>query len=147
VTETVKRKRKARLEKGSGLVEILISVGILSFVIVSILSGFSQQQLNTRNTASKNLAVRLAEMKIEEVFKFPSANMQTGDTIDYVIPKPSSYEIMDTNPNEQKQYRRTVTITMDFMGQMADVTVTVDYPLTGSTYPNQVVIKTRRGAK
>ncbi|MCP5049941.1 MAG: type II secretion system protein [bacterium] len=142
-------KRDANAARGATLVEALISVGIMSFVIVSILSGFSQQQMTTRNTAAKNMAVRLGEMRMEEVLKFSGEQLQAnaGTIIDYVMVKPNSYEVVAVNPNEQKQYRRTININMDFMGDLATIIVTVDYPMTGTSYPFQLVIKSRRSQR
>jgi type II secretory pathway pseudopilin PulG len=53
-------------KKGFTIVEALVAMAILAFVIVTILGGFSQQQVATRKTATKNTALILAEMRLEE---------------------------------------------------------------------------------
>ncbi len=145
------KKKKKMNNKGASLVEALLSVTIMSFVIVSILSGFSQQQMTTRNTSAKNTAISLAEMKMEEMLKWPTPQLTEETFRDYVIVNNSGYqvydEVTDGNPNEQKQYRRTIDVNIDMLGQIAIIKVTVDYPLTGTTYPSSVELKTKRGVK
>jgi type II secretory pathway pseudopilin PulG len=146
-----KKKKIKPDNKGASLVEALLSVAILSFVIVSILSGFSQQQMTTRNTAARNVAVRLAEMKMEEILKFPTPQLTEETFRDYVIAKGNGFEVFDEatagDPNEQKQYRRTCEVDIDMLGQIATISVTVDYPLTGTVYPSRVQLRTKRGVK
>lgn len=138
--------KKSR-ERGASMIEALISVGLLSFVIVSILGAFSQQQANTRSTSARNIAIRLAEMRLEDLLKFPTSQMTEETFVDYVIAKENGFDVFDSDPNQQQQYRRTTRIIMDLLGQIATLEVTVDYPLTSTSYPFQVTMRTKRGVK
>ena len=64
--------KNKKINRGGSLVEALVSVAIISFVVVSILSGFAQQQADTNRNTDKNMAVMLAEMRMEEMLKFVS---------------------------------------------------------------------------
>jgi len=142
-------KKATQPEQGSSLIEALISVMIIAFVVVSIMGGFSQQQLNSRTTSRKNVAAQLAEQRLEELLKFPTPQMITETYIDYIIHKDEGFEIYDTaaNPNVQKQYRRTTDVNIDLLGQIATIRVTVEFPLTGANYPFKVLLETKRGIK
>jgi type II secretory pathway pseudopilin PulG len=155
--KTQKTKNK-KINKGSSLVEALISIAIISFVVVSILSGFSQQQADTKRNTDKNMAVMLAEMKMEELLKFPSDRLAIESFVDYVVLKPNGFEVIpegSTAPTELRQFRRTVNIEKtDVMQQLATITVTVDFGATrgtgtgsGMLYPYSVQLTTRRSLK
>ncbi|MGD2088692.1 MAG: hypothetical protein PVH61_21115 [Candidatus Aminicenantes bacterium] len=148
----MKTKNK-KIKKGASLVEALISVAIISFVIVSILSGFTQQQADTSRNTDKNMAVMLAEMRMEELLKFPSSKMLEETFVDYIVPKPNGYEVFgedDTPPNELRQFRRTARIEkLDLLKQLATITVTVEYGArkgagTEMLYPYRIEMTTRR---
>lgn len=151
----MKTKNK-RINKGSSLIEALISIGIISFVIVSILNGFAQQQVNTSGNTDHNMAVMLAEMRMEELLKFPSGNLVAETFVDYIVPKPNGFDVYgeeDSIPSELRQFRRTATITReDLLQQMATIKVTVEYSArkgTGSEmyYPFRVELTSRRSLK
>lgn len=142
-----KKNNKKSRERGASLIEALISIGLLSFVIVSILGGFSQQQANTRSTSARNIAIRLAEMRLEDLLKFPTTQLTEETFIDYVIAKENGFQFYDTDPNMQQQYRRTTRIQMDMLGQIATLEVNVDFPMNGTTYPFNVTMRTKRGVK
>ncbi len=153
--KTQKTKNK-KINKGSSLVEALVSIAIIAFVVVSILSGFSQQQADTRRNTDKNTAVMLAEMKLEELLKFPSDRLSVESFVDYVVIKPDGFEVIPegkTPPRKLRQFRRTVNIEKtDIMQQLATITVTVDYGAAkGSSssmlYPYSVQLSTRRSLK
>lgn len=120
-------------KKGSTLVEALISMAIMSYVIVSILSGFSQQQADTQKNTDRNEAVMLAEMRLEELMKVPAEKLMliTPTYQDYVVPTPygyDSYDENDTPPTQTRQFRRTTEINMtDPINDIVTITVTVDY--------------------
>ena len=151
----MKTKNK-KINKGGSLVEALISVAILSFVVVSILSGFAQQQADTNRNTDKNMAVMLAEMRMEELLKFPSDSLLIEAFVDYVVLKPNGYIVYgegDTVPNELRQFRRTATITKeDLLQQLATIRVTVEYNArkgagTDVIYPFRVELTSRRSLK
>ncbi len=155
-------KKRIRLNNsGSSLVEALISMAVLAFVIVSILGGFTQQQISARNMSARGVAMQLAEMRMEELLKFPSVQLQAETYIDYIIPGKTGFEEVPADsadmiagkhtrsgdPQSQKQFRRTTEITLDLLGQIAMIRVRVDFPLTDTSYPFKVELKTRRGIK
>lgn len=150
--QNIKIKKK---DKGGSLIEALISIGIISFVIVSILSGFAQQQSDTRRNTDKNMAVMLAEMRMEELLKFPSTRLVEEAFVDYIVPAYNGFTVYgqgDEVPSEPQQFRRTATITKeDTLGQIATIRVVVDYGavIDGSkvTYPYSIQFTTRRSLK
>lgn len=150
--QIIKIKKK---DRGGTLVEALISIAIISFVIVSILSGFAQQQSDTKRNTDKNMAIMLAEMRMEELLKFPSDRLVEEAFVDYIVLAHDGYTVYgegDSIPAEPKQIRRTTTITKeDVMGQIATIRVVVDYGavIDGSDvkYPYSIQFTTRRSLK
>jgi type II secretory pathway pseudopilin PulG len=145
-----------KINKGGSLVEALVSIAIISFVIVSILSGFAQQQADTNRNTDKNMAVMLAEERMEELIKFPSERLLIETFVDYVVPKANGVEVYgegDSVPSQLRQFRRTVTITKDdVLQQLATIRVTVEYGATrgNSTemyYPYRIELTSRRSLK
>ncbi len=136
-------------EEGFNLIEVLISMTILSFVIVSILNGFAQRLQTDRNTNFKNIAISLAESKLEEYLKFPSSQIAIAfpsTAVDYIVYHGETRPIFFTNdPKRNRQYRRTVTVTHD--GNLASVRVRVDYGYVAKDdqYPYQIVLASQRG--
>lgn len=136
-------------KKGFTIVEALVAMAILAFVIVTILGGFSQQQVATRKTASKNTALILAEMRLEEFLKFPAAQLVdagvTQVTTDYIISRGSTFEYYVADQNDLNQYRRTTRVQGDALGQVATIQVMVEYGIDRhGDYPFRVVLGTRR---
>lgn len=151
----MKTKNK-KINKGSTLIEALISIGLISFVIVSILSGFSQQQADTSRNTDYNMAVMLAEMRMEELIKFPSGKLVEETFVDYIVLVPNGFKVYgegDTIPSELRQFRRTATITReDLLQQLATIKVTVEYSARKGTggemyYPFRVELNSRRSLK
>lgn len=158
-----KKTKHTKINKGGTLVEALISVAIISFVIVSILSGFSQQQADTNRNTDKNMAVMLAEMRMEELMKFPSDQLVKETFVDYVVLKSNGFKVYGENdsiPNELRQFRREAVISdvtdpaVDPLNQMVEITVTVGYGAmrekVGSStliYPYSVQLTSRRSLK
>ena len=153
-------KTKKKINKGSSLVEALISVAIISYVVVSILSGFAQQQADTNRNTDKNMAVMLAEMRMEELMKFPSGQLVHETFVDYVVLKPTGFVVYgegDDIPNELRQFRRTADINrdddvQDTLDQLVTITVTVEYSARKGTgtemiYPYNVQLISRRSLK
>lgn len=152
----MKTKNK-KINKGSSLVEALISMAIISFVIVSILSGFAQQQADTSRNTDKNMAVMLAEMRMEELLKFPSDQLVEKTYVDYIVLKSYGFKVYDgekyLDPKELRQLRRTTEIVReDLLQQLATIRVTVEYGArkgAGSDmiYPFRVELNSRRSLK
>jgi Tfp pilus assembly protein PilV len=151
-------KTKKNIDKGGSLVEALISIAIISFVIVSILSGFAQQQADTSRNTDYNMAVMLAEMRMEELLKFPSGQLAQVTFVDYIVLKSNGFKVYgetDEVPNELRQFRRTTTITReDLLQQLATIRVTVEYSARKKSvkdntliYPFRVELTSRRSLK
>jgi Tfp pilus assembly protein PilV len=148
--------KKKNINKGGSLVEALISIAIISFVVVSILSGFAQQQADTSRNTDYNMAVMLAEMRMEELLKFPSGQLIQETFVDYIVLKSNGFEVFDETkpvPNELRQFRRTAAITReDLLQQLATIRVTVEYSArkgagTDMIYPFRVELTSRRSLK
>jgi type II secretion system protein I len=133
------------LNKSNGftLIETLIAIALITFVVISILGAFSQVQLNTRQVGDKNLALVLAESKMEELLKYPASQMTAATTIDYAIKSGNSFNVQTSNPSLTNQFRRTVSITA--AGTLMNVLVTVEYAYNGASYPGRVSLNSRRG--
>ena len=125
------------------MMEILLSVALVAFVVVAVLTGFTQQQVSTQKNFSKHLAVTLAEDVMEETIKFPASQLVPGTTVDYIVPTGGTYTIHDSEPAHPDRMRRTVTITP--AGNLMEVTVRVEYGYTRGQYPFSVTLSTRRG--
>ncbi|MCK4763933.1 MAG: type II secretion system protein [Candidatus Aminicenantes bacterium] len=134
---------------GFSLIEVLFSIAILSFVIVSILSAFAQRMQTDRNTGFKNVAIILAEAKLEEYIKFPSTQISMAfpaTAVDYIVYKGGKRpEILQSDPGLNKQFRRTAQVTQD--GNLARIRVVVEYGYVArdSHYPFRVVLSSQRG--
>lgn len=150
-------KKKNGMDKGTSIVEALISIAIIGFVVISILAAISQQQATTKQTTDKNVAVLLAELRMEELFKFQSRQLGIEEYTDYVIFKGHGFEVYDEtqgDPRVEKQFRRTTKITKDLLQQLATIRVEVEYgavftDTSGSElkYPSRVVLTSRRSLK
>lgn len=128
---------------GFTLVEALLAMTIVIFVVVSILSGFTQQMVSNRFAGSKNVAITLAESKIEDYLKFPASQMPAGIFVDYVVERNKGLVVSDDDPDAEDQYRRTTEVTID--GTMNTVRVTVEYGKHGDRYPFRVALTSQRG--
>jgi len=133
--------------KGSSLVEALISVAILSYVVVSILSGFSQQQMTTRITSQRNIATGLAEQQLERMLKFNAQQLNGISTTDYVVQKSNGFSEFVGDPKIVGQYRRTTTVSYDSLNKLAKIVVLIEYPYTNKSYPFKTTLMTSRGEK
>ncbi len=136
-------------KKGFTIVEALIAMAILAFVIVTILGGFSQQQVATRKTASKNTAIILAEMRLEELLKFASSQLiaagATQVTTDFIISRGNVFEYYAADQEDMDQFRRTTRLQGDLMGDVATIQVMVEYGRTRlGDYSFRIVLGTRR---
>ena len=135
------------MKKNNGftLVEALLAMTIVIFVVVSILSGFTQQMLTNRYAQSKNVAITLAESKLEDYMKFPASHMPVA-SVDYVVERNKRLVIYTTDPSVNDQYRRTVQISTNVsIPNMNEVRVTVEYGRHGNRYPFRVVLTSVRG--
>jgi hypothetical protein len=154
---TINRKCKRmrnRMQKGSSLVEALVSIAIIAYIVVTILSGISQKKLISQNTGDKNAAVYLAESRLEDLIKFSCDQLVEGNQVEYIIFKGYGFQVFTEaqgDPGALRQFRRTIDIQKDLVGRMATLRVTVEYGATpekqGSNtliYPYRIELSTRR---
>ena len=133
---------------GFSLVEALVAMAIIAFVIVTILSGFTHQQMATRKLAEKNVAIQLADLKIQELHKYSATQLTPGIQVDYIIHQHGKYDIFDSDPDDPKQYRRTTVIEKDIgdvLGHQLVIQVMVEYGRDRTHYPFRVLLSTKKG--
>lgn len=128
--------------KGFTLVEALVAMTIVIFVVVSILSGFTQQMVTNRFAGSKNVAINLAESKIEEYLKFPGSQISTGTIVDFLVER-NKRLVPTTDSNLEDLYKRTAAV--NDVGTMKEIRVTVEYGKHGARYPFRVVLTSMKG--
>ena len=134
------------MKKNNGftLVEALMAMTIVIFIVVSILSGFTQQMVTNRNSGAKNIAITLAESKIEDYLKFPASQMQAS-SVDYVVDRGKQLVVLTVDPDENNQYRRTAQVIAIPSTNMSEIRVTVEYGKHGNRYPFLVTLSSTRG--
>lgn len=147
----LRKGQRHQLQKGTSLIELMIAMAILAFVLVSVLTAFSQVQVNSLNILDKNAALMIAETRLEELSKFPANHLFTSVTVDYAYFKANGFYYLTANKELPRQFRRTVTITKDLLQQTATITVLVEYGYqrkssTDKTmvYPFRLQLSTRR---
>ena len=130
---------------GFSLIETLVALGVMGFIVLTILNGFAQQQLRNRNTSSKNIAISLAETKMEELFKFPSTHLTIGTTTDYIVAGKNSYQITSDPPDVANEFKRTWSISLN--GSLMQINIDVEYgKKLDSSYPFKISLTSQRGA-
>jgi type II secretory pathway pseudopilin PulG len=131
--------------RGFTLVEALLAMAIVLFVVVSILSGFTQQMVSNRYAGAKHIAISLAEAKIEKYLKFPASQMP-ADSVDYVVEQNRKLVVSTVDPDREDQYRRTTVVTPSpDLAAMNVIRVTVEYGRHAGRYPFRVVLSSQRG--
>lgn len=143
-------------KKGFSLIEALISLGILAFIVAAILAGFSAQMYTNTKTREKNLAISLAEERIEEILKYSRTQLSDMGVIGSTIEEDfSQKDSSSNNPLIKTKYynltdylgmKRTTIITQDpSNSELLDIKVIVEYGKKGNRYPFRVVLVTKRG--
>ncbi|MCP4158413.1 MAG: hypothetical protein GY757_62515 [bacterium] len=127
-------KNKKKKEFGFSMMEALIAVGIMGFVIMSILTGFSQQKIQTQKNYTRSIAVSLSEAKMDELLNYTATELNTkissGEIInpgvDYIVLSKDDISIEDSDPStEFAEMRRTTTLTQN--GTFLEIEVIVEY--------------------
>ena len=134
-----------KTNKGFTLIEALVATGLVAFVIVSVLNAFIHQMHSNKNISQKNVAIILAEDKLEEYLKFPSTDMP-ADAIDFVYYSGNRTPIRsDSDPSQNNQFRRSATVVS--VGNLSRLEVLVEYGYikVDDHYPFRVVLSTQRG--
>ena len=142
-------------KKGFSLLEALIALGILAFIVAAILAGFSAQIYTNSKTRQKNIAISLAEERIEEVLKYSREQLSNMGLINQSIVEDFSQQVESNSPLVQSKYsnlqdyrgmKRTTIITQDpNNSELLDIKVIVEYGKKGNRYPFRVVLNTKRG--
>jgi type II secretory pathway pseudopilin PulG len=130
--------------KGFTLVEALLAMTLVLFVVVAILSGFTQQMVSNRYAGAKNIAITLAETKIEDYLKYPASQMP-ANSVDYVVERNKRLVVVTVDPDEDNQYRRTAQVNAIPTTNLSEVRVTVEYGKRGDRYPFRVSLSSTRG--
>lgn len=149
----MKNKNHNQNNKGFTLVEALIAMAIISFVIVTILGGFTHQQMATRRLTDKNIAIQLADMKMQEMAKYSSTQLSTADrlTTEYILHTGKTFEVFegeDNDPNDPNQFRRTTLVERaDILGKLFSIRVLVQYGKSrgAPSYRFKIALSTMRG--
>ncbi len=142
-------KNKKKKEFGFSMMEALIAVGIMGFVIMSILTGFSQQKIQTQKNYTRSIAVSLSEAKMDELLNYTAtelnAKISSGEIInpgvDYIVLSKDDISIEDSDPStEFAEMRRTTTLTQN--GTFLEIEVVVEYGRVkgGDSYPFMVYL-------
>jgi type II secretory pathway pseudopilin PulG len=139
------------LKKNNGftLVEALMAMTIVIFIVVSILSGFTQQMVSNRYAGAKNIAIALAESRLEDYMKLPASQMTAllpAESVDYVVERGRRLVVSTVDPDANDQYRRTITyVPSTSQAAVNVVRVVVEYGKHGDIYPFRVVLTSQRG--
>ncbi len=146
--------------KGFSLIEALIALLILGFVVIAILAGFSAQINTNKKTRQKNIAIALAEDRLEQVLKYSRTQLNNmgviGSTIIEDFSSPSSTDPFTHNiykgVSDYEKMRRTTLITQNPTNpELLDIQVIVEYGKIGkgasARYPFRVVLTTTRGGQ
>lgn len=126
----------------------MVAMAIVAFVIVTILSGFTHQQMSTRKLAEKNTAIQLADLRLQELHKYSADNLDPGIVVDYIIHRQGRFDIFDSDPDDPNQYRRTTVINKDIgdvLGHQLVIQVMVEYGRNKDHYPFRIVLSTKKG--
>lgn len=139
------------MKKNNGftLIEALLAMTIVIFIVVSILSGFTQQMVSNRYAGAKNIAISLAESRLEDYMKLPASQMNLllpAASVDFVVERGRRLVVSTGDPDANDQYRRTVTYAPSAANPAVNtVRVLVEYGKHGDRYPFRVVLTSQRG--
>jgi hypothetical protein len=123
-------------------------MGLIAFLIVTILSGFTHQKMATRKVADKNVALALAELRMQELHKFRATQLTPGISHDWIIHRNGEFSFFQTDPDDPDQFLRTTSISRDagdVLGHKMIIQVMVQFGRSDNTYPFRVVLSTKRG--
>jgi Tfp pilus assembly protein PilV len=83
-----KYKKYKKRNEGFTLVEVLFAVSLVAFSLIAILNMFIYQARQNTSVNDRNIAIVLAEERMERLFKFPANDMPNyGTTTEYVVYK------------------------------------------------------------
>jgi len=83
-----KYKKYKRRAEGFTLIEVLFAVSLVAFSLIAILNIFIYQARQNTSVNDRNIAILLAEERMEQLFKFPADNMPNyGTKTEYIVYK------------------------------------------------------------
>ncbi len=151
--------RSKRSAKGFSVIEAIVGVTILAFVLMTIISALIHQRTSTKKTSSKNIAITLADMKLQEMMQYSAEQLEIfvqepthlNRVVEYITYSNGQYVVADELQNDQNSFRRSTWVELDLLGELATIQVVVDYgPLrrdskgTLSDWPFKVGLSTKR---
>ncbi len=145
--------QKNHLNKGFTLIEVLIAISLVAFSLIAILSAFIVQGQQNNSINERNVAIVLAEEKLEEYFKFPYTDMPNPTTqVDYI------YYHLNRDPvnvdtlaetgalgGRENIFERTVTTNMGIDLSTIDVVVRYGYQVKSNNFLFSVNFSTSKG--
>lgn len=149
----MKNKNHNHNNNGFSLIEAMVAMAIIGFVIVTILGGFSHQQMATRKVTDKNIAIQLADMRMQETAKYSSnqLDLAQGITTEFILHREKTFDVYvgeDNDPDDLEQFRRTTVIERaDILGKLISIRVMVEYGRSKQSpaYQFRVILSTMRG--
>lgn len=142
------KKQKKSDNSGFTLIEVLIAISLVAFSMIAILGIFIYQGKQNNSVNDRNIAVMLAEERIEEYFKFPRTDMPDGVT-DYIVYDLNRDPVyMSSRTNAVKNgivFERVVTITPEDETTLIQVEVGFGYNLKTDKFDFGVSLQTRKG--
>lgn len=142
------RKRRKKKDQGFSLIEALIAIGILGFIVMSVLNAFFYQKLFAKMTSQKNIAVSLSESKMEDLFKFPGiaieANAMGGNNPQVEYFEIVNNKVIDLSSEKDSPNCLKRTTELSQNGDFMDISVMVEYGLKDGKYPFKVKIGATR---
>ncbi len=137
-------KKLNKSNEGFTLIEVLIAISLVAFSLIAILNGFIYQGKTNNSINNRNIAVLLAEEKIEEYFKHSYDNMPADQT-DYISyqlnrePKPTNAE----GAKNINAFERVATTVRGF--NTTSIKVQVNYNYNGKGYDFNIILETIKG--
>jgi len=146
-----KKSKMYKYKEGFTIIEVLIAISLVAFSLIAILNAFIFQNKQNNVINDRNIAVMLAEEKIEDYFKYPYDNMPSGTT-DYVVYK-LNRDPMDPITSRATAvsgsgiiFERIVSITQDFSTSLINVRVNYGYDRANDKFKFSVNLSTRKGS-
>lgn len=133
--------------KGFTIIEVLVAISLVAFTLVAILSAFIYQNRQNNSTNDRNIAIMLAEERIEEYFKYPYDNMPDSAT-DYIVNNDLNNSIASRSTAVSslgKIFERIVTKTVGTNTASINVRVNYGYDKANNVFNFNVELSTRKG--
>ncbi len=145
-----KKHNNSKSNNGFTLIEVLIAISLVAVSMLAILNAFIYQGKVNNSINDRNVAIVLAEEKVEEFFKFPYTDMPLSsgssatDYIYYNLNRTPVYSsTAPTAAGNRNVFRRVVTVTEDIYTTRIDVVV--NYGYNGAGFDFSVDLSTLKG--